>query len=65
MYKLPITHALASPMVEQPRLEPDIGEEEVDSIFYRNIVGELIHLTHTHPDLSYCVGIVTRFMSKP
>lgn len=36
-----------------------------DSIFYRKIIGKLIHLTHTHPDLSYCVGIVSRFMSKP
>lgn len=57
--------ALATPMVERPRLEPDIGEEEVDSIFYEKIIGKLIHLTHAHPDLSYCVGIVSSFMSKP
>jgi hypothetical protein len=57
--------ALATPMVERPRLEPDIGEEEVDSIFYRKIIRKFIHLTHTHPDLSYHVGIVRRFMSKP
>ena len=57
--------ALATPMVERPRLEPNIGEEDVDSIFYRQIIGKLIQLTHTHPDLSYYVGIVSRFMSKP
>ena len=50
---------LATPMVERPRLEPDMGEEEVDSTFYRKIVGNLIHLTYTRPDLSYCVGTVS------
>jgi hypothetical protein len=39
-----------------------MGEEEVDSTFYRKIVGKLIHLTYTRPDLSYCVGIVSRFV---
>lgn len=56
---------LQHPWLKRPRLEPDIGEAEVDSIFYEKIIGKLIHLTHTHPDLSYCVGIVSKFMSKP
>lgn len=56
---------LATPMVERPRLEPDMGEEEVDLTFYRILSGEVIHLIHTRPDLSYRVGIMCRFMSKP
>lgn len=32
---------------------------------YRSIVGGLRYLTHTRPDISYAVGMVSRFMEKP
>lgn len=37
----------------------------VDSTNYCQIVGKLIFLTTTRPDLAYSVGLVSRFMSKP
>jgi hypothetical protein len=37
----------------------------VDLNMYRSIVGSLRYLLHTRPDLSYSVGIVSRFMECP
>ena len=37
----------------------------VDETLYRQIVGSLIYLTTTRPDLSFLVGLVSRFMDKP
>ncbi|GJZ21642.1 ribonuclease H-like domain, reverse transcriptase, RNA-dependent DNA polymerase [Tanacetum coccineum] len=37
----------------------------VDSTEYRSIIGCLRYLLHTRPDLSYSVGLLSRFMQEP
>ena len=37
----------------------------VDETLYRQIVGSLIYLTTTRDDLSFLVGLISRFMDKP
>eukprot|EP00253_Pinus_taeda_P014178 PITA_14178 len=37
----------------------------VDSTLYRQLVGSLLYLTHSKPDLSYAVGAVSRYMQEP
>ncbi|XP_072060390.1 secreted RxLR effector protein 161-like [Arachis hypogaea] len=32
---------------------------------YQRLVGKLIYLSHTRPDIAYAVGIVSQFMHKP
>lgn len=32
---------------------------------YRRMVGKLIYLSHTRPDIAYAVGVVSRFMHMP
>ncbi|XP_023732693.2 secreted RxLR effector protein 161-like [Lactuca sativa] len=51
----------------EPKLELTKDEEgdPVNPTKYRNIVGGLRYLTHTRPDISYAVGIVSRFMERP
>nr|GEU68731.1 putative reverse transcriptase domain-containing protein [Tanacetum cinerariifolium] len=39
--------------------------ELVNPTEYRSIVGGLRYLTHTRPDISFAVAIVSRFMEKP
>ena len=41
------------------------GGEKVDSTTYRQLIGSLIYLTNTHPDLAYAVSILSRFMQEP
>ena len=37
----------------------------MDSTTYRQFIGNLIYLTNTHPNLSYAVSIISRFMQEP
>jgi hypothetical protein len=36
----------------------------VESTLYRQLVGILLYLTHSIPDLSYAVGVVSKFMQE-
>jgi hypothetical protein len=38
---------------------------EVDATLYCQLVGSLLYLTHTHPNLSFVVGLVARYMQTP
>ncbi|GKA18775.1 hypothetical protein Tco_0698690, partial [Tanacetum coccineum] len=37
----------------------------VDATYYRSLIGNLRYLLHTRPDLSYSVGLLSRFMQDP
>jgi hypothetical protein len=37
----------------------------VENTLYRQLVGSLLYLTHTHPNISYAVGEVSRYMQEP
>ncbi|KAE8656488.1 Detected protein of unknown function [Hibiscus syriacus] len=52
-------------------IEPNIkmcaheGKDLEDATMYRQLVGSLIYLTLTRPDISYAVGVMTRYMQNP
>ena len=47
------------------KLDTDKGGELADSTENRKMIGCLRYLLHTRPDLSYSVGVASRFMEKP
>ncbi|XP_021979282.1 uncharacterized mitochondrial protein AtMg00810-like [Helianthus annuus] len=53
------------PMNPKPQLTKDEAGKEVDPTEYRRIIGSLRYLIHTRPDLSYLVGVVSKFMQTP
>nr|GEY98785.1 ribonuclease H-like domain, reverse transcriptase, RNA-dependent DNA polymerase [Tanacetum cinerariifolium] len=53
------------PMDPGTKLIKTEGGELVDAMEYRSLIGCLRYLLHTRPDLSYSVGLLSRFMQEP
>jgi len=53
------------PMEQNFRLYKDEGDCLDDSSTYRRIIGILLYLTITRPDISYPVQVLSQFMDKP
>ncbi|CAL1413972.1 unnamed protein product [Linum trigynum] len=47
------------------KLRKESGDKVKDSSQYRSIVGSLIYLSATRPDISYAVQLVSQFMADP
>ena len=43
----------------------DDGSKYADATLYRQLVGSLIYLTTTTPDLAYAVSVLSHFMTQP
>ncbi|KAL5577274.1 hypothetical protein UlMin_018973 [Ulmus minor] len=43
----------------------DEGDDISDASVYRRLLGKLLYLTLTRPDISYAVGCLSQFISKP
>lgn len=58
-------NSVRSPMVPGNKLSLDEDGELVDETFYKQIIGSLIYITTTRPDLQFSVSLLSRYMSKP
>jgi hypothetical protein len=47
------------------KLSADEGDLVEDTTMCRCIVGSLIYMTITRPDLNYAVGVMSQFMQTP
>ncbi|KAG7576575.1 Ribonuclease H-like superfamily [Arabidopsis thaliana x Arabidopsis arenosa] len=54
-----------TPMNVNEKLQMDDGTEKADPTRFRSLVGGLIYLTHTRPDISFAVSAISRFMHSP
>jgi hypothetical protein len=54
-----------SPFQSGVKLVATCTSPEVDATLYHQLVGSLLYLTHTHPDLSFVVGLVSWYMKTP
>ncbi|KAJ0589103.1 putative RNA-directed DNA polymerase [Helianthus annuus] len=54
-----------TPMNTSEKLTLEDGTEQVNGEYFRSLVGGLIYLTHSRPDLAYAVSTISRFMQKP
>ncbi|KAE8697713.1 hypothetical protein F3Y22_tig00110610pilonHSYRG00140 [Hibiscus syriacus] len=57
--------ACSTPMILASKLSADEGKLLTDATEYRSIVGSLLYMCHTRPDLIYSVGRVAQFMHAP
>eukprot|EP00253_Pinus_taeda_P030937 PITA_30937 len=54
-----------SPFQSGAKLSVTCTSPEVDATLYRQLVGQLLYLTHICPDLSFVVDLIARFMQNP
>ncbi|KAA0025703.1 putative gag-pol polyprotein, identical [Cucumis melo var. makuwa] len=54
-----------TPMNVNEKLQQNDGAEMANAQRFRSLVGGLIYLTHTRPDISYSIGVISRFMQHP
>ncbi|KAH7433075.1 hypothetical protein KP509_07G054000 [Ceratopteris richardii] len=55
----------STPMEVNHKLSMDDNMPDVDAKKYRKLVGSLIFLCNTRPDICYAVGVLSRFSNKP
>ena len=56
---------VAIPMEKNLKLTSEEGKSFEDPTKYRQLVGRFIYLSVTHPDITFVVEILSRFMHHP
>ena len=56
---------VSTPLEYNAKLTPLDGEPISNATHYRQLVGSLIYLTVTRPNISHVVGMVSKFMDAP
>ena len=58
-------NSVRNPIVPGSNLVKDTHGIPVDSTNYKQIVGNLMYLTNTRPDIMFVVSLLSRFMARP
>jgi hypothetical protein len=56
---------VGTPMVTGCKLSKDDDSPDVDQSSYRSMIGSLLYITASHPDIMHVVGMVGRYQSAP
>ena len=57
--------SIRTPMSPNVKLTMDLLGKNVDSSLYRSMIGSLLYLTTSKPDISYNVGVCARYQANP
>ena len=57
--------ATVTPMVMGLKLSKDDSSKDFDPKLYKSIVGNLMYLTATRPDIMHDVSLISIFMERP
>ncbi|XP_019058522.1 PREDICTED: uncharacterized protein LOC109116843 [Tarenaya hassleriana] len=58
-------NAVQTPMNTNEKLTANDGSGAANVTQFRSLIGGLMYLTHTRPDVAHAVGLVARFMQNP
>ena len=64
-FKMEDSKHVGTPVVTNCKLSKDCEYLEVDHTMFRSMIGSLLYVTTTRPDVMQVVGLVTRFQSAP
>ena len=56
---------VATAIKQNHKLNEALGEKKVNRKMYQRLVGRLIYLAHTRPDIAYSVSVISQFMHDP
>ena len=56
---------VSTPMVTGCKLRKDDDSPDVDQSSYRYMIGNLLYITTSHPNIMHVVGIVGRYQAAP
>jgi hypothetical protein len=56
---------MSTPMSMETSLDPDENSEAVDQREYRSMIGSLLYLTTTRPDIRFTVCLCAHFQASP
>ncbi|KAI5311342.1 hypothetical protein L3X38_000007 [Prunus dulcis] len=57
--------SVSTPLVATDKLKREDGSEAADESLFRKIVGSLLYLTATRPDIMFSASLLARFMHNP
>ncbi|XP_058723232.1 secreted RxLR effector protein 161-like [Vicia villosa] len=55
----------ATPLITNEKLQKNDGAPEADASKYISLIGSLLYLTATQPDIMYATSLLSRFMQSP
>eukprot|EP01018_Ginkgo_biloba_P000011 Gb_36864 [translate_table: standard] len=64
-YNMSDCKPLATPVDVGIKLSRNEESKSVNTTLYRQLIGSLIYLTSTRPDIAYALSLVSRFMIEP
>jgi hypothetical protein len=54
-----------TPMSTSTKMSADLNGKNVNPTLYQSMIGSLLYLTTSRPDLCFSVGVCARFQSNP
>ncbi|GKD45908.1 retrovirus-related pol polyprotein from transposon TNT 1-94 [Tanacetum coccineum] len=64
-YGMLTSDSVDTPMAEKSKLDEDLQGKLIDATLYRSMIGSLMYLTSSRPDLIYAVCLCARYQAKP
>ncbi|GAA0167816.1 hypothetical protein LIER_22664 [Lithospermum erythrorhizon] len=64
-YGMSESNPIVCPIVSGVKIDKDEGRNLIDKVYFKQIVGSLMYLIHTRPDLTFFMSLLSRFICKP
>ncbi|GKC07108.1 retrovirus-related pol polyprotein from transposon TNT 1-94 [Tanacetum coccineum] len=64
-YEISDSSSVKTPMVPPNNLGPDLARKSVNETSYRGMIGSLMYLTATRPDIQFSTVLCARYQSNP
>jgi hypothetical protein len=64
-FQMEYSTPMSTPMVTGCKLRKDDDSADVDQSSYRSMIGILLYITASHPDIMHALGMVGRYQSAP